>query len=453
MTSARLVVKDNKLINARYELSVAEMRLFLSMIARIGKDDKDFQTYRIHISDFVDALGTKAKNAYDRAKQTSKLLMEKVLEIEEDEDESEGSLQVSLLSSAKYYKGKGYVDLRFDPALKPYLLQLKKKFTAYDIRNILQLQSSHSIRIYELLKQYEHIGKRIFSVEELKKILGLSEQYSRYNDFKRYVLLQAEKELKAHCDIFFTFEEIKEGRRITEIRFVINRGTPLPQPTNDESKASDSTLENELKKMGLSHSQVEQVLSEKPAETVRTAIAYTQQRYRSTKGTSDEIRNLTAYLLRVLDSEVSIPEFVIENEQEEIAIQEERVERAKKLREEKQAEGMIDKLKDDFRSHRRRVYAQKAAQASEEEWQAFRNHIEENPYLKKKFIVDGKLVRNNEDIDFWIGSYLTEKDWPDTSENFMEWVFKEHGYQLEITGKMQDGKDKYQITGRQETLF
>ncbi|MEL6846611.1 MAG: replication initiation protein, partial [Bacteroidota bacterium] len=124
--SGKLVVKDNKLINSRYNLSVSEVRLFLSMIAQIKRDDKDFKTYRIQISEFADALGTSSKNIYDRAKDTSKRLMEQVMVIEEED----GPLQVALISSAKYYEGKGYMDLRFDPSLKPYLLQLKEKFTA-----------------------------------------------------------------------------------------------------------------------------------------------------------------------------------------------------------------------------------------------------------------------------------------------------------------------------------
>ena len=41
----------------RHQLSVAEMRIVLTMIAQIGRDDVAFKPYRIYIKDFVDAVG------------------------------------------------------------------------------------------------------------------------------------------------------------------------------------------------------------------------------------------------------------------------------------------------------------------------------------------------------------------------------------------------------------
>ena len=60
--------------------------------------------------------------------------------------------------------------------MKPFLLSLKSHFTTYDVRNILKLPSTYSVRIYELLKQYEKIGKRRFDLQELKEIIGVLEE-------------------------------------------------------------------------------------------------------------------------------------------------------------------------------------------------------------------------------------------------------------------------------------
>ena len=135
-----LIVKSNDLINSRYSLSVSEMRLILLMVAQVTKDDEDFKTYRVQIKDFIESSGKKknSQNLYSRAKEYSKQLIKRVLEIPQ---EIGTLLQVTFLSSALYYPGQGYVDLRFDPALKPYLLQLKSRFTAYDIRNVLSINS------------------------------------------------------------------------------------------------------------------------------------------------------------------------------------------------------------------------------------------------------------------------------------------------------------------------
>lgn len=54
----------------------------------------------------------------------------------------------------------------------PYLLQLKERFTRYELKNILYFKNKYSIRIYELLKQYEKIGKREINIKELRGYLG-----------------------------------------------------------------------------------------------------------------------------------------------------------------------------------------------------------------------------------------------------------------------------------------
>lgn len=219
-----LVVKGNDFINARHQLSVAEMRIVLTMIAQIGRDDVDFMPYRIYIKDFIDAIGTSHKGEYERAREITANLMKRVMEIPKEN----GYLQISFLSSAEYTRGTGYVELSFDPKLKPYLLQLKERFTQYDIRNVLSLQSFYSIRIYELLKQYIRLGERAMGVDELKELLKLPASYSHYASFKRRILLQSQRDLEQHTDLSFEFEEIKTGRKITHIRFLIRPSASRP---------------------------------------------------------------------------------------------------------------------------------------------------------------------------------------------------------------------------------
>ena len=144
--NSSLVKQSNALINASYQVSLAEKRIILYMLTKIHKDDEDFKPYRMNIKEFLAEIGTDTKNLYERAKHSTKELLNRVLEIKT----STGLLQITFLSSAEYYDKEGYVELSFDPKLKPYLLQLKECFTTYAIENILSLKSIHSMRIYEL---------------------------------------------------------------------------------------------------------------------------------------------------------------------------------------------------------------------------------------------------------------------------------------------------------------
>lgn len=220
-TNRNVVVQHNRLINSRHALSLAEQRIILSMVAQIKKEDKDFQTYRIQISDFVELTGTKHKGMYEKAQKITENLLSRVLKIQKPNGDL---LQTHFLGHALYKKGKGYVEVSFHPELMPYLLELKNNFTSYDIRNVLPLTSKYTLRIYELLKQFNTIGERMLYVDELRELLAIPDTYS-YGIFKRRILITASESLKQHTDMYFTFEEVKEGRKIIALRFTIHKQT------------------------------------------------------------------------------------------------------------------------------------------------------------------------------------------------------------------------------------
>jgi len=217
-----MVRKSNFLIEASYKLSVIEQKIILALITTLKADDNKFTAYPFRIKDLVSLLGITSSNEYKHLGKITKNLLERVLVLKTEEE----ILQTHWVSSAKYIKGKGIVELKFDSEIKPFLLTLKKCFTNYPLRYALQLRSQFSIRIYELLKQYEKIGRRNFEVEKLKRLLGISsKQYQQYADFKKRVVLTAQRELAEKTDISFKFEEIKKGHGVAQIRFYIKSKT------------------------------------------------------------------------------------------------------------------------------------------------------------------------------------------------------------------------------------
>ncbi|MCU5490729.1 replication initiation protein [Bacillus cereus] len=212
-----IVSKSNTLIEANSRLNLVEQKMLLCLASNIEPNDRDFKTYTFPIRQFHDLLGLSGSTKYTELSKITKELLSKVIEIRAGEE----LIQVSWLSSAIYNRNKGTIDMRFDPLLKPFLLELSSKFTSYRLANVVKLKSTYAIRIYELLKQYEDLKERTISLENLRYYLDAMDVYPNYANFKQRVLKPSQKELEQKTDISFEFEEIKIGRKVQKIRFII----------------------------------------------------------------------------------------------------------------------------------------------------------------------------------------------------------------------------------------
>lgn len=212
-----IVSKSNTLIEANSRLNLVEQKMLLCLASNIEPNDWDFKTYTFPIKQFHDLLGLNGSTKYTELSKITKELLSKVIEIRAGEE----LIQVSWLSSAIYNRNKGTIDMRFDPLLKPFLLELSSQFTSYKLANVVKLKSTYAIRIYELLKQYEDLKERTISLENLRYYLDAMDVYPNYANFKQRVLNPSQKELNQKTDISFEFEEIKLGRKVQRIRFII----------------------------------------------------------------------------------------------------------------------------------------------------------------------------------------------------------------------------------------
>ena len=85
------------------------------------------------------------------------------------------------------------------------------------------MQSEYSIRIYELLKKSEKMGYLEIDLVELQELLQVPDSFKVYADFKRKVLQPTSIEIAKYTDIYFEFKEIKSGRKVAKIKFIIKK--------------------------------------------------------------------------------------------------------------------------------------------------------------------------------------------------------------------------------------
>ena len=266
------IVQSNFLLENRPKLTKDETRLFITIVGAVNKDDEDFKPLQIPVSEFAALWGVESNAAYRKIKAALRGLRAKEFFVE-GVNEATGKMRfltASYISAATYEQGEGCATVEISQIFKPYLLELKKNYTRYILENILNLSTVNAIRNYELLKQYESLGKRSFSVDEYKKILGIEKKYSRNTDLRVNVIDTACDEINEKTDISVSYEFLGRGQK-GKITFTIEK--------------------KEKKKAGLS-----EVPKQKPDEPASPPAVEASE--------EDEVTNLELDLLATIPQEV-----------------------------------------------------------------------------------------------------------------------------------------------------
>ena len=451
-----LVVKSNDLIKASYSLNLWQLRLWIIVLSKIDKDDQLLATYTVTHDDLRAFVGMKHKNFLPVVEKYEKDLIKAPLEIMRSNGDV---IHTSFFSAATFKKGKPEVDFSFHHELKPFLLNIQDNFTKYELQNIAKLQSSNSIRIYQLMKEYENLKKIRFEIDELKVMLGLEGKYKKPNDFIRNVIDTAQSDLTENrCDVYFDYSTVKVGRKIAIIEFYPKRlkdkDAPPPTPALTEDDIQGIGIDEiwiTLKSMGLTDSQISKHLevANPPLVNILNAVEITKKKYKD-----GGVKNVAAYLYILLESgaEVKSPSFVNESEAENKADKAARAKAKKEASEKKrQAEKqkeIIEELKQEFQKIREEEQAKIIQTFEEKDWQAFKAYMQKTP-VPTHFIVDGVIDKTSESYKMWVHIFVSDRYQEDFDSAFEKWVSNTKGFIL----KKNPRTTEYEIAGKQDLLF
>ena len=225
----KIIRKSNDLIESRYRFDIWETRLFSMILAGIRQEDEDFQVYRIHLKDIIREFDISNGNAYDLLRSAANSLMDKKFHINYEVDGAVREQLYHIIRRVDTLKqvldeerraSHSYIEISVEPEMRPFLLELKSRFTAYDLRNVVKFKSGYTLRIYEHLKQYEKIGWRDFYIDYLRRTFELTEEYPLFANFYQKVIAPAERDINLYTDIQITrIDKIKEGAKVCALRF------------------------------------------------------------------------------------------------------------------------------------------------------------------------------------------------------------------------------------------
>ena len=220
-----LVVKDNALINASYNLDLVEQRLILLAIVEArdsGRGINANDPLEVHAESYVNQFNVARQTAYQALKDACKDLF--VRQFSYQEINKRGNVENVLsrwVSEIRYIDDEATVKLIFAPAIVPLITRLEEQFTKYELQQISNLSSAYAVRLYELLIAWRSTGQTpIIELAEFRKKIGvLDDEYTRMGNFKDRVLNLAIAQINEHTDIKVQCQQHKKGRNISGFSF------------------------------------------------------------------------------------------------------------------------------------------------------------------------------------------------------------------------------------------
>ena len=207
-----LIEKRNILNEIRKtNMTLQQLRFFSIYLSKINARDLSTRIVRFPLADFQKIMGLGKMNIQS-FKNTVDSLLRNIVHIPTPTGGLNAFTLFTECTLEKDENGDWYVEINAHDKALPLMFDFKSHYFTYELWNALQLKSVNQLRMYELLKQYENIGKREIAVLELRELLGISQkEYPRWDNFKIRILDSCQKALAKNTDICFTYEKGKSG--------------------------------------------------------------------------------------------------------------------------------------------------------------------------------------------------------------------------------------------------
>ena len=145
-------------------------------------------------------------------------------------------------------KEKSIVKVYIHRNFKKMLFELENNYTITDLKELVSLKKTYSKNLYRLLKQWESVKKKEFTLEEFKKLLGIPIKYLMHSIDKK-ILIPSVEELNQYFPNL-KVKKIKTGVKVSGLVFTWQdkEKAKLEKAIHGAKKILKSAIEGEKQK-------------------------------------------------------------------------------------------------------------------------------------------------------------------------------------------------------------
>ena len=341
-------------IEERTGVPEAEKEYYRKLEKASGTDFSTGLVAEFRNSDLRNIMGSKSGSYYTNIAElmdptNSKSLRNQwVIMVKNPEDGLYGSTDVITSTLYDDKNGKLYIKFSNEPKIKKELHELKNNYTLLNYNLMMQFRSIYSYRIYELLMS--RIGREdgitkekkdeymfTYGLSELKYLLGildpyinkdvraaLSEPYPdfekieemisgenvmpRYNDFKKYTLVKAKKEIDELTEFIFDYTPVRNGRggKVVSVDLIMRR----KNKANNQTEKKTLTEEEKDQLLDEIADLIEYPLKIKDLRSIAEAAEYNKDKivkaYEVLQSSPAEKSNVVGYLIKAIREDYTV---------------------------------------------------------------------------------------------------------------------------------------------------
>lgn len=245
-----LVVKDNALVEACHSLNLVPQRLIVLAIIEAreqGTMIKAGGILKIKASDYMKRFNVKNSGAYEALRSAAEELLVATFRWKSKDENGNHEVNISqFVQRVTYVEEAAYIKIMFSEDIMPLITRLDKRYTEYDLIQISDLKSSYSLRIFEMLMQWNgNKNPPTVKLEDFREKLGLpDDKYLTMSDFKKRVLNPSIKEINLKTNIEAEYKQDKEGVKIIGFKLISKYKKAIKPKVIDVNKEVESEEKN-----------------------------------------------------------------------------------------------------------------------------------------------------------------------------------------------------------------
>ncbi|WP_055069037.1 replication initiation protein [Clostridium massiliamazoniense] len=300
----KVLMQSKQLVHTSYELTAVENRVFYHLLFSAQKEKNGIYSCTLKLSELQNLINNNNEKKVESVKKMLEALKGTSLIFEHVDDSDTIECDYSLVSAIEHNITQNEFKLIFLERIYEHIV----KYSVYAPLNlaiISKFSSFYAQRIYELLRLWSKTGEVIekeFRIEQLRFICASMDKYPQYKNFKQRVINQAVKEIQQHGNMEVDFKEIKEGRKVSKIKFIVLDHEPKVYFKNKKKNLIDDKV---IEGVNFEVSEASEILK----ENIESNLHNEEEILENKKTTSDVERTEVAKI----NKWVNLPESLIED--------------------------------------------------------------------------------------------------------------------------------------------